>query len=404
MNAFKGLHTFSDSSLYLEAELAYLENHWEHFQNMHLKEQALSLLEKLETIISDEDRTNCFLSLLFLSIRFQKEDRTHFFLQKETEKEKSEEEDDKLEEEEEFKCHGAGLHPKREILLLLPSPYILKELLESIRHTLELIKEENLLEKDLLRVKIILLLDLLYLILFYNSQTLNDSLDTYNPFFKKLIDLLLFFVESSLERADINLRRVTAIFSLVLVIFFSEEIKESEEKILEDSKKKQMIQEISEIIEKNIFLEISKHSTNQKSEDLFKLFVTQKSSALAKYLVVGLLRALLKLATLVKSNKKNANCNYIYKIGFDANCETHLVYRYLSLLLENKLEQRRTLYRDLNPETADRKIFLFKIYNLHKPDSEVENFLEFKAQEEFQEIASNHSGFYLDSLDSLRSK
>lgn len=124
------------------------------------------------------------------------------------------------------------------------------------------------------------------------------------------IDYCLDIINLSMNESKINMKRVSKLLlTLLRLKFFGFEnhsLNLSEEERVEKLEK---IRKILENEDDKNFIQIVKLSRIRRAEEFYTNMLAKESNPLAKIVVVGLLRAMLKLATLNRGNSNNDKCN-----------------------------------------------------------------------------------------------
>lgn len=124
------------------------------------------------------------------------------------------------------------------------------------------------------------------------------------------IDYALDGINYSMSEARINMKRLAKLMeSLLYIKFYGFDeygVNLSEEERVEKIEK---LKSLVEDGEKQDICSIVKESRIRRAEEFYANMLSKESNPLAKVIVVGLLRAMLKLATLNRGNSSNDKCN-----------------------------------------------------------------------------------------------
>ena len=189
-------------------------------------------------------------------------------------------------------------------------------------------------------------------------------------------------IKFSLSNPHCNLKRVTKLLEVVITKLFRQELG-SLGKELSDAEKTEIFEKITLLVneseqreekdEESQFEKILELSTSQKIETFFYQLQVDKRSPLSSLIVVGLLRAMLKLGALTISPtaKKVVTC-------YDSNLEFQSNYEYMIGFL-SKHDKVSQMYREtVNPsKTYGISTFLYRSLGIVSADpTDRENFME----------------------------
>lgn len=122
------------------------------------------------------------------------------------------------------------------------------------------------------------------------------------------IDYCLEVINFSMTQSKINMKRISKLLTTLLHLKF--EGFEFNSVNLNEDERVERIEEMEKLMEneKVEFYHIVKYSKIRRVEEFYTKMLSRENNPLAKIIVVGLLRAMLKLATLNRGNSSNDKC------------------------------------------------------------------------------------------------
>ena len=241
-------------------------------------------------------------------------------------------------------------------------------------------------------------------LIFVILQTEDSFVNANNKLFYAVLSVAFDQIKFSLNNPHCNLKRATKLLEVVIIKLFKQELGEQEKEITDAQKiemfeKMEKIQQEAEENEKqqkeSCFEKILELSNSQKIETFFYQLQVDKRTPLSSLIVVGLLRAMLKLGTLTISPtaKKIVTC-------YDSNLEFQSNYEYMIGFL-SKHDKVSKLYRDnVNPSKVyGISNFLFKSLAIVSADAtERENYMETICLQGYIQAKGMHLMLYPDPI------
>ena len=237
---------------------------------------------------------------------------------------------------------------------------------------------------------------------------------------EELMDYCLDGINQSMSNTNIHINRYTKLYLSLLQIRFTgyEEIQIE----LDEEKKVARLEEVKSLVESDIldFSDMALFSRVRRAEEMYLNMLSKPSNPLAKTIIVGCLRAVLKLATLNKIKASQDKCKNFYffmknkvemffcnfLLGFNANMEFQHVYNWAGTIF-NKIDKYTNIYRSVVfPQSGDTKQkFIYKILNLDKQDPGLmEEFIEVRAHLAYQKLRAQDIYVYPDPVNEKISK
>lgn len=305
--------------------------------------------------------------------------------------------------------HSVGLHESGfKQLNFTIKPDLLSSLraLVVIDHCLDFLTVEVPKEEDMIHFRIKTVADLCVCLLSAHFGDLQYQAPNYPGLIQKAISLCFRCIKLSQDRTDVDLRRISAILLLFLMIKFRERLAEADLTTfehLEDEEKIETFERMKKLLEKEengctaAVKELVKIGHFADIESWYTAMVIDPTNPLPTVLVVGYLRALLNLVTTARARSSNPST-----AGFDCTSELESTYNYMSVYLSD-IASAKDLYKTKVENKKKLAVTNFLFFSLaldkHETLPEIsESFLELKILNAYKQIYSKDRDILPDSL------
>jgi len=200
-------------------------------------------------------------------------------------------------------------------------------------HALQFLMIELPKSEEMIHFRIKIVLDLVYCLFVGHFEDIKYQLPMYPGLMPALINMCLKAIKFSQDRPDIDLRRISALFLLLLKIKFRDRIQEisTDDHFLTDAEKKVWFDKMKSLCETEVNQEGRKLVTSAHCpliEEWYQSLVVDPVSPLPTIIVVGYLRALLNMVTTTRPKQTNTT-------GFDCTSELETNFNYMIIYLRD---------------------------------------------------------------------
>lgn len=162
-----------------------------------------------------------------------------------------------------------------------------------------------------LRLKEKILQDLAIVLLVSGEERLSKF--EFQPIVNSFMDYCLDGMNGSMANANVNMNRYTKLYLVLLQIKFQGY--ESVAVEFSEDEKYDRLEDVKKIVGEleqsgSQFESIVQYSRIRRSEEMYITMLSKQSNPLAKTIIVGCLRAMLKLATLVRTKSGQDKCKF----------------------------------------------------------------------------------------------
>lgn len=325
-------YSFGDTWVVLAAEQTYLGSLFGEIGKKSVQDQLFMISENLERQISEERKTNLLMSAFYLLFTFEKEQPIPLSSRSMVLEDGEKEAEGQNQESREGKI--IKFQVLDQYLQYLSSPFLIREIIRWIKshQNFEEKNDSSDDQSELKRMQFKAGFDLLLIIIwdsFKNNSNLMKINSKKNSLFFEVFDFVIQQIEFSRKNAHILMKRTSKLMCILLSNFqklsnieinsqeLSSNIELDEQKKIEIYKnfQKMLDEQIqtsdltsSQIEPKNQLnhLKLLQDSSSKNIEILNCHLLKNKSSPLSEFVVVGLLRAMLKLYSLESTSKNSS--------------------------------------------------------------------------------------------------